>query len=360
MNKNSTYFIADIGANHDGDIKRAKKLISLAKESGANAVKFQHFKAETIISKAGFSKLGKKSHQSKWSKSVFDIYKDASVPLEWTPELKEHCDSVKVDFFTTPYDLDYVDYLDEFVSIYKIGSGDITWHDLIEKIASKGKPVILSTGASEINEVVMALEILSDNGFPITLMQCNTNYTGDKNNFNYINLNVLKTYSVMFPNVSLGLSDHTPGDITALGAVALGATAIEKHFTDSKKRKGPDHKFAMTPPEWKKMVERVELLEQALGSSVKKIEWNEMETVSLQRRAVRARKNLKVGSKINEENVFPTRPCQKHNGDMPPYAASLNSFKRSWGDNFNMIGKKVTKNIRKGEAIRAEDVRSDR
>lgn len=264
------------------------------------------------------------------------------MPLEWTPELKEHCDSIKVDFFTTPYDLDYVDYLDEFVSIYKIGSGDITWHDLIEKIARKGKPVILSTGASEINEVVMALEILSDNGFPITLMQCNTNYTGDKNNFNYINLNVLKTYSVMFPNVSLGLSDHTPGDITALGAVALGATAIEKHFTDDNKRVGPDHKFAMNPTSWKEMVERARILEKALGSSVKKVEENERETFSLQRRAIRAAKDLKAGTEINKEDIITTRPCEIHNGDIPPFLAPT------------ILGKKLITDIKEGEAIKNE------
>jgi sialic acid synthase SpsE len=340
VNNKPVYFIADIAANHDGDIERAKRLISLAKESGANAVKFQHFKAETIINKASFSRLGKKAHQSEWGKPVFDVYKQAALPLGWTPDLKKHCDSIGIDFFTTPYDLDYVDYLDDFVSVYKIGSGDITWHELIKKVAKKNKPVILATGASRIDEVVDALDILFDNNLDIVLMQCNTNYTGDENNFNYINLNVLKTFSVMFPSVSLGLSDHTPGDVTTLGAVALGATFIEKHFTDDNNRTGPDHKFSMSPTSWKEMVERTRTLEKALGSSVKKVEENEEETFSLQRRAIRAAKDLKCGTKIDKEDIINTRPCEIHNGDMPPFLTSA------------VLGKKLTIDIKEGEPIK--------
>ena len=130
-----TYFIADIAANHDGDFERALKLCLLAKQSGADAVKFQHFKASTIVSDKGFKDLGsQKSHQSNWDKSIYEVYNDASVPLDWTPKLKKYCDEIGIDFFTTPYDIDYVDQLDEFVSIYKIGSGDITWHKMLRKL----------------------------------------------------------------------------------------------------------------------------------------------------------------------------------------------------------------------------------
>lgn len=167
----NTYFIADIAANHDGDINRAKKLCLLAKESGADAVKFQHFKAQTIVSDKGFKDLGsQQSHQAEWEKSVYDVYNDASVPLDWTPELKSYCDEIGIDFFTTPYDLDYVDYLDNFVSRYKIGSGDITWHKMLHKVASKGKPVILATGASTIQEVIDAVNILRQYDIEICLM----------------------------------------------------------------------------------------------------------------------------------------------------------------------------------------------
>ena len=133
-----TYFIADIGANHDGNLQKAIELIYLAAESGADAVKFQHFKAETIVSDYGFKKLGKQqSHQKKWKKSVFEVYKDASINLEWTQKLKKESRKAGVTFFTSPYSLELVDYVDKFIPAYKIGSGDITYLDIIKKIAKK-------------------------------------------------------------------------------------------------------------------------------------------------------------------------------------------------------------------------------
>ena len=306
----SMYFIADIAANHDGDINRAKKLCLLAKESGANAVKFQHFKADTIVSDAGFKMLrANSSHQSKWKKSVYDVYNDASVPLNWTSELKQYCNTIDIDFFTTPYDLDYVDYLDEFVDCYKIGSGDITWHDMLHKIGQKGKPVIIASGASTIQEVIDAINILSIYSIEICLMQCNTNYTVAEDNFKYINLHVLGLYKTLYPNIKLGLSDHTPGDVTVLGAIALGATMIEKHFTDDNHREGPDHAFSMNPETWKQMVNRARILELSLGNSIKKVEDNEKETVVLQRRSYWVKKDLPAGHIITYDDISVVRPC---------------------------------------------------
>ena len=135
--KTETYFIADIAANHDGNLKRAKKLIRLAAKSGANAAKFQHFKAETIVSDYGFKKLGKLTHQSKWKKSVFEVYKDASINFKWTSELSKECKKNNIDFMTSPYDLDYVDKVEKHIVAYKIGSGDITWKEIIKKIEKK-------------------------------------------------------------------------------------------------------------------------------------------------------------------------------------------------------------------------------
>ena len=150
----STYFIADIAANHDGDLERAKDLIYLCAEAGADAAKFQHFTANTIVSDYGFKSLGsQQSHQKKWKKSVFDIYKDASLNQNWTPILKETCDKAGITFFTSPYSFELVDKVDNFLSAYKIGSGDITWLDIVDYIASKKKPVFLATGASNIDEV---------------------------------------------------------------------------------------------------------------------------------------------------------------------------------------------------------------
>ena len=305
-----TYFIADISANHDGDIERAKQLCTLAKAAGADAAKFQHFKAETIVSDQGFKRLGgKSSHQAKWGKSVFEIYQDASVPDDWTPILKQHCDEIGIDFFTTPYDLDYVDELDKYVELYKIGSGDITWLQMLDKVASKGKKVLIATGASSIDEVQRAMDTLAKHDVPVVLMQCNTNYTAADENFKYINLNVLKTYAAMYPNVELGLSDHTFGDETVLGAVTLGARYVEKHFTDDNNRVGPDHPFSMNPVTWKQMVDRTRRLELALGSPIKKVEDNEKETVVLQRRSIRLKEKLKPGHTITKDDIYYVRPC---------------------------------------------------
>ena len=306
---NKVYFIADIAANHDGQLDRAKDLCLEAKLAGADAVKFQHFKAETIVSDKGFKDLNETSHQSKWNKSVYDVFDDAAVPLDLTDELVKYCKKIEVDFFTTPYDINYVDKLDQSVSMYKIGSGDITYFDMLKKVASKGKPVLLSTGASTLNEVMRAVGLISTYNVPIVLMQCNTNYTADEENFKYINLNVLKTYANWFPDVILGLSDHTLGHETVLGAIALGAKYIEKHFTDDNNRIGPDHQFSMNPVSWKMMVDSSRRLELALGSPIKKVEDNESETVVLQRRSIRFNNDIKSGHIITKEDISYLRPC---------------------------------------------------
>ena len=240
-----TFFIADIAANHDGDLKRALELIKLCAEAGADAAKFQHFKADTIVSDIGFKSLGsQQSHQKKWKKTVYEVYEDASLNLEWTEKLKEECDKCGIIFFTSPYDLKIIDYIDKFIPAYKIGSGDITYLEIIKKIASKNKPYFLATGASNIEDVKRAVKTGLNINKNLVIMQCNTNYTADNENFNYINLNVLKVLKI-FPDLLLGLSDHTPGHATVLGAVSLGASSVEKHFTDDNLRNGPDHLFSM-------------------------------------------------------------------------------------------------------------------
>ena len=256
-NKEKTFFIADIAANHDGDLNRALKLIKLCAEAGADAAKFQHFKAETIVSDIGFKKLGsQKSHQKDWKKSVYEVYEEASLNVEWTNKLKEECDKCGIIFFTSPYDLKLIDEIDKLIPAYKIGSGDITYIEIIKKIASKNKPYFLATGASTMKDVERAVEAGLSINKDLLLMQCNTNYTAEEENFNYINLKVLNSYKKKFPNLLLGLSDHTHGHATVLGAVSLGACAIEKHFTDDNSRNGPDHKFSMNSETWLEMVKK--------------------------------------------------------------------------------------------------------
>src|SRR3989337_1890382 len=205
-----TYFVADISANHDGELERAKMLIHLAAEAGADAAKFQNFRAPKIVSDLGFRSLGdQKSHQAKWKKSVFQVYADASIPFEWTPELRAVCEGEGIHYFSSPYDFEAVDMLDPHVPAHKIGSGDITWLEILRHIASKGKPVILSTGASSIADAQPAMEVILPLNQQLILMQCNTNYTASLENFRSIHLRVLNTYRATHPDVVLGLSDHT-------------------------------------------------------------------------------------------------------------------------------------------------------
>ena len=337
------YFIADIAANHDGDLERAKDLIWLAAEAGADAAKFQHFKAETIVSDYGFKHLKSgMSHQEKWEKSVPEVYQAASVSMDWTETLVKTCREAGVAFFTSPYSLEIVDAIDPFVPAYKIGSGDITWLEIIRHMAGKGKPVVLATGASNLREVQLATDAILELTGDIVLMQCNTNYTASLENFKYIQLNVLKTYAEMYPGMILGLSDHTPGHATVLGSIALGARVIEKHFTDDNSRVGPDHRFAMNPASWRDMVARSRELENALGTGLKKVEGNETETVVVQRRAVRAAKDLVAGDRLTAENIEVLRPC-------PAEAVSA-------GQLAAVYGLKARISLPKGEIIRWLDV----
>jgi len=338
-----TYFIADVAANHDGDLERARDLIWLAKESGANAVKFQHFTAEKIVSDFGFKKLGEQiAHQASWDKSVFDIYKEYECNLSWTDTLLSVSREADIDFLTTPYDLDVVNLLDAFLPAYKIGSGDITWIDFIEKIAQRNKPILIATGASHIDDVRRAVNSIGAFNSKLILMQCNTNYTGSLENFKYINISVLTTYAKEFPGVILGLSDHSPGHSAVLGAIALGARVIEKHFTDNSKRKGPDHLFSMNPSMWREMINRAKELEHSLGDGIKRIESNEMDAAVVQRRSIRLKRDMEVGELIHSDDIEMLRPAPT--GSLPPYHSSI------------VIGRRLNKAISAGDVICFRDL----
>jgi N-acetylneuraminate synthase len=335
------YFIADIAANHDGSFERARKLIRLAKEAGADAAKFQHFEARKIVSQYGFDTLGEvKSHQSSWEKSVSEVYEEASVPREWTEMLKQECDEVGITFFSSPYDFDAVDALDPHVPAFKIGSGDIDWLEQIEHVAKKGKPVIVASGASSIDEVKVAMKHLLKFNSEIILLQCNTNYTGNSDNLEHLHLNVISTFREMWPNIIVGLSDHTNEVAVVLGAVALGARVIERHFTDDTKRSGPDHHFALDPPSWHEMVVQTRLLESALGSSEKFISQNEMESVVVQRRCVRARRDLPAGHILDRDDIEVLRP------------ATVGAIKPD--DIQKLLGNTLSRDIKCGQDLRWE------
>jgi len=339
INNNSrTYFIADIAANHDGSLSRAKKLIKLCALAGADAAKFQHFKAETIVSDYGFKKIGKITHQKKWKKTVYEVYKEASINKLWNNELKKECKKYSIDFMTSPYDLNYVDEVEKFIVAYKIGSGDITWKEILRKISKKKLPLILATGASTLSEVDNALKEIFKYKKKIILMQCNTNYTNNDINFKYLNLKVLNTYKKKYKNkIILGLSDHTQGHTSVIAAVSLGAKVIEKHFTDDNNRIGPDHAFSMNPKTWEEMVKETRKLENALGNGKKIIEKNENKSVIVQRRAIRLLNNIKKNQKILKRDIICLRPAPKD---------SISPF-----DIEKVLNKKALRNLEAGEHL---------
>ena len=337
------YFIADVGANHDGDLGRAKSLIHACAEAGAQAAKFQNFKASKIVSRHGFEAMGGKlSHQSGWKKSVYEVYEDASIAQDWTSILKQTCDEAGVEYCTSPYDTDSVDHVDPYVRIYKIGSGDITWPAMLDYIAAKGKPVMLACGASSAEDVERAMAVLGARSNQLVLMQCNTNYTGSAENFQHVNLNVLRDFAVKYPSAVLGLSDHTTGHATVLGAVALGARVIEKHFTDDNARTGPDHGFAMNPRTWREMVDRTRELELALGDGTKRIEANEQQSVQVQRRSLRATRDLAIGDPITAGDLEALRPIPSDG--IEPYRLA------------ELIGKRLVRALTRGAHITWEHI----
>jgi N-acetylneuraminate synthase len=200
-----TYFIADIAANHDGSFERAASLIRLAKEAGADCAKFQHFLANKIVSQKGFDSLGSNmAHQSSWKKSVVEVYDQYHFQRDWTEPLAKLCTEVGIDFMTTPYDVEALDDVINLVPAIKVGSGDITWIEFLELVASKGKPVLLATGAADMEDVELALSRVLKHTADVVLMQCNTNYTGSLENFRFINLKVLQSFAMHWPGMVLG------------------------------------------------------------------------------------------------------------------------------------------------------------
>jgi N-acetylneuraminate synthase len=338
------YFIADIGANHDGSITRAKDLIWLAKECGADSVKFQHFEAEKIVNDLEFNRLNDTStHQSTWKKSVSEIYDEYHFKREWTDEVYKECVVADIEFSSTPYDEDAIELLKGIVPFIKIGSGDISWLSHIEKCIATGLPIIIASGASSMDDVHRAMSLFSEAPDKVCLMQCNTNYTVDPDKYKYVNLNVLKHYQRIFPSAILGLSDHTMTDTSVLGAIALGAKVIEKHFTDNTSREGPDHKFAIDPVNWRAMVDRSYQMTDILGDGFKRVEDNEVDAFVVQRRSCIANRNLEKGKVITENDLDFLRPCPV--GSFHPYEAKL------------IVGKVLGKDMKKNEIFQADNLK---
>lgn len=301
------YIIAEIGANFDHDIEKAKKLIKAAKECGADCAKFQSFKAEKIVSEKGFASMNLKGVHGSWGRPVHEVFKDAEFPREWHREISEYCKQIGIDFSTSPYDFEAVDLCVELnIPFIKIGSGEITWLEMIEYIAKKNKPIFLATGDATMSEIDEAIRTIDSTGNKdLVLMQCITNYPSK---IESANINVIKNYQNAF-NVLTGYSDHSPGPVVSLGSVALGGLVIEKHFTLNKSDSGPDHPHSMDVNEFKIMVDYIRELESAMGSSRKVVVEEEAETVFVQRRALYSNKFIPKGKKIERSDLVVLRPA---------------------------------------------------
>lgn len=313
------YIIAEIGSNYDRDLNRAFELIHMARDCGANAAKFQHYTAETLVNQCGFDLLSLSSHQSNWNSSVFDVYDKVHLQFEWTHRLHEECLASGIEFMTSPYSHDLLDKILPFISSVKIGSGDITNIPLIVDIASHSLPVLLATGASSIEDVDRAVTSIPPN-VPLCIMQCNTNYESNPDHICYQNISTLTQYKSLFPSAYLGISCHMKTSIPVLAAVSLGACVIEKHFTDDCSREGPDHSFALNCDEFSSLVKQVRQLEACLGDGIKKVEHNEQETYHLQRRSICTNKNLAKGHVISSSDIEFLRPFV--DGSFHPYQSN--------------------------------------
>ncbi len=313
-NDHPVYIIADIGANFDGSLEKAKKLALAVKEAGGDVAKIQSFLASKIVSGKGFASMSLKGVHGSWGKPVDQVFKEAEFPREWHKEFFDYCRSIGITASSSPYDFEAVDLMEEAgVDFYKIGSGDITWLEMLSYIAKKGKPIILATGASTLAEVDEALHTIKEAGNnDVVLLQCITNYPSKVES---ANLNVLKTYHQAFDIVT-GYSDHSPGDVVVIAAAALDAKVIEKHFTLNKKDAGPDHPHSMDPQDFKKMVENIRTLEKAMGTGRKEVVEEEAEMVIVQRRGLYAKNDIRSGHVIGRENIIELRPAL---GILPKY-----------------------------------------
>lgn len=331
--------IAEAGVNHNGDIEIAKKLIDSAKDAGVDYVKFQTFKAEKIVNKnAVLAEYQKKSLNK--DQSQFEMLKKLELSEYDHEILINYCKEKDIKFLSTGFDIDSINYLSENkVDFIKIPSGEITNYPYLVNCASKGLPVILSTGMSTMQEINQALDVLLKNGLErkdVTVLHCNTEYPTPMHDVNLLAMQTIKQNT----KTKVGYSDHTIGIEIPIAAVALGAMVIEKHFTLSRKMEGPDHNASIEPHELKKMVFSIRNIEMALGDGIKKPSKSEMKNISVARKSIHIAKNLSKGTEINELHLTAKRP-----GD----GISPMEYR-------NILGKKAVKNLAKDHKLAWEDI----
>ncbi len=303
----SVFIIAEAGVNHNGSIELAKKLIDVACEAGADAVKFQTFKAEKLVSKNA-QKAEYQKETSGAGESQFAMIKELELDLETHKELMAYCKDQKIMFLSTPFDLESIAMLDDLgLKIFKIPSGEITNLPYLRAIGALKKQIILSTGMATMAEIGAALNILTQAGTPkqnITVLHANTMYPTPMEDVNLRAMpNIGKTFGVAY-----GYSDHTLGIEVDIAAVAMGASVIEKHFTLEKTMQGPDHKASLEPDELKAMVKGIRNIEKALGSEIKQPSPSEMPNMQVARKSIVAAREIKRGEIFTPENLTVKRP----------------------------------------------------
>lgn len=301
--QDKTFIIAEAGVNHNGDMKLAREMIDAASESGADAVKFQTFKAEKLIlkniEKAPYQKITTSS-----SESQYDMLKRLEVSKEQTKELKEYCQKKNIIFLSTPFEKTSLDELDELgVVAFKIAATDLTNIQFLRQVAEKGKPIILSAGMCYLEEAQRALETLYPINKDVVLLQCTANYPIQDEE---ANINVIRTFKEKF-DILIGYSDHSQGVGASPYAVAVGAKVIEKHFTLDKNMEGPDHKASVTPKELQQLVADIRRVEKYLGSGIKMPSRSEQMTRKSLQKCLVALRPIKVGEMFGDNNIVAKR-----------------------------------------------------
>jgi N,N'-diacetyllegionaminate synthase len=303
-----TYIIAEAGVNHNGSLELAKKMIDVAVDAKVDAVKFQTFKAEKVVSRYS----PKAEYQKKTTtaaESQLEMVKKLELDEVAHEKLLSYCHSRNMQFLSTPFDLESIDLLNKLgLKIFKIPSGEITNLQYLRKIGALKKEIILSTGMANLGEIEEGLDVLTVAGAKskdITILHCNTEYPTPMQD---VNLKAMQTIKFAFPGISVGYSDHTEGIEVSIAAVAMGATIIEKHFTLDKNMKGPDHKASLEPAELKAMVHAIRNIEKALGTGIKKPSPSELKNKPIARKSIVAAKNIQKGESFTEENLTAKRP----------------------------------------------------
>lgn len=300
------YIIAEAGVNHNGDLNLAKRLAIQAKQAGADAVKFQTFKAENLtLKQADKAEYQKKATPQE--ESQFDMLKKLELSYEDFIELKDYCDKIEIQFLSTPFDEESIDFLHQSINIplFKIPSGEITNIPYLEKVARCNKPIILSTGMSTMEEVDTAIKIISKyNDQKITLLHCSTDYPAK---IESVNLNAMVSMEKRF-DLPVGYSDHTLGILVPVVAASKGASVIEKHFTLDKKMPGPDHAASLVKEELGEMVRQIRLVESILGDGIKRPTIDEEKNISIVRKSIVAKRKIHYGETFSVENITTKRP----------------------------------------------------